>query len=99
MALVLSDTPAMFNSGFTESPYVFERDGWYYLSVTSYPISWDATILYRSRSPFSFPAQPVARLAAHAAEWLVPSDPGQPLHLTHAGPGQAGVYITPVEGL
>jgi hypothetical protein len=97
MALVLGDTPSMFNSGYTESPFVFERGGWYYLSVTSYPVDWDATFIYRSRSPFSFPSQPYARLQSHAAEWVVDSLGN--LLMTAAGAGQGGVWITPVTGL
>jgi hypothetical protein len=97
MALVLGDTPPMFNSGFTESPFVFERDGWFYLSVTSYPVDWDGTFLYRSRTPFFFPPIPYARLQAHAAEWLV--DEQDRLLMTAAGPGQGGVWMMPVSGL
>ena len=96
MALVLADTPQMFNSGYTESPFVFEKDGWYYLSVTSYPVDWDATFVYRSRTPFSFPAQPFARLQAHAAEWL--HDDRGSLLMTSAGAGAGGVWIMPVSG-
>lgn len=98
MALVVADSVPMFNSGYTESPFVFERDGHHYLSVTSYPIAWDATLLYRSRSPFAFEGPPVARLRAHAAEWLVDPCTGA-LHMTHAGPGQGGVWRIPVSGL
>lgn len=98
MALVMRGSEPMSNSGYTESPFVFERGGWYYLSVTSYPIAWDATLLYRSRSPFAFADPPVARLRAHAAEWLVDSRTGA-LYMTHAGPGQGGVWLTPVNGL
>ena len=45
MLLTLTDLPATTNSAFTESPFVFEHDGYYYLSVTSYPIEWDATFV------------------------------------------------------
>lgn len=93
MALVL-ENDKLFNSGFTESPFVFERDGWYYLSFTSYPITWDTTQVFRSRSPFYFGGAPVARLRSHAGEWAE-SDDGS-LWLTHAGPGQGGVWATPI---
>jgi beta-xylosidase len=96
MALVLEHTPPMFNSGYTESPFVFEKDGWFYLSVTSYPVEWDATFLFRSKSPYSFKGPPVARLRAHAAEWIVE---GGQLFMTHCGAGQKGVYISQVDGL
>ncbi|MCC6556012.1 MAG: hypothetical protein IT372_23875 [Polyangiaceae bacterium] len=101
MALVVEDAPPMFNSGYTESPFVFERRGWFYLSVTSYPISHDATLVFRSRSPFHFPGRPIARLRAHAAEWIAAGGDleGAPLFLSHAGPGQGGVWLSPISGI
>jgi hypothetical protein len=98
MALVLPSTPTMANSGFTESPFVFERDGYYYLSVSPYPLAWDATLVYRSPAPFAFPSEPYTRLRAHAAEWL-PSKDGKRMYMTHAGPGQRGVWMSPIDGL
>ena len=98
MALTLESSEPMFNSGFTESPFVFERGGWYYLSVTSYPVDWDASFVFRSRSPFAFTSRPVTRIAAHAPEWV--EDPGTgDLFVTHCGAGQGGVWISRVEGL
>jgi hypothetical protein len=97
MVLTLPDTPAMFNSGFTESPFVFERGGYWYLSVSSYPLAWDATMVYRSPAPFAFPSTPFTRLRAHAGEWLTTAS-GEML-LTHAGPGQRGVWISRVRGM
>lgn len=94
MALTLTSTPPRFDSGHTESPFVFERNGWFYLSVTSYPVAYDATFVYCSRSPFHFSEPPIARLAAHAAEWIF-TDPGEVL-MTHCGPGQGGVWIAPM---
>jgi hypothetical protein len=99
MALALGVSRA--DSGHTESPFVFHRGGWFYLTVTSYPVAWDATFVYRSRSPFWFPPSPVARLAAHAAEWVAEGgdfEAGR-LFMTHAGPGQGGVWIREVLGL
>lgn len=98
MVLTLSGTTPMPNSGFTESPFVFERGGYWYLSVTSYPISWDATIVYRSPGPFAFPSAPFTRLRAHAGEWISSTD-GRRMLLTHAGPGQRGVWISPIDGM
>jgi hypothetical protein len=94
MALTLDRTPAMFNSGYTESPFVFERNGWYYLTVTSYPVEWNATFVYGSRSPFQFSEPPIARLSAHCAEWIF-SDSGQ-VFMTHGGPGQGGIWVVPM---
>lgn len=93
MALVLQETPPMFNSGYTESPFVFERDGWFYLSVTEYPFAWNETVVYRSDSPFSFPDVPYARLVSHASEWIPSLDP---TYLSHAGPGQGGVWMSTI---
>jgi hypothetical protein len=87
----------MFNSGYTESPFVFERGGWYYLSVTSYPVEWDASFVYRSRSPFRFPAKAHARMQAHAPEWT--TDEAGNLFMTHCGAGQGGVWLMPVSGI
>lgn len=97
LTLTLESTPAMFNSGYTESPFVFERNGWYYPSVTSYPVAYDATFVYCSHSPFHFSEPPIARLAAHAAEWIF-TDSGEAF-MTHCGPGQGGVWVSPVDVL
>ncbi|HXH73557.1 MAG TPA: DUF2961 domain-containing protein [Bacteriovoracaceae bacterium] len=96
MALVMTGTTPMFNSGFTESPFLFEKDGWYYLSVTSYPIEWDYTSLYRSRSPFNFSEAPIANFNSHAGEWF---EVDGRMFLTHAGAGQNGVWAQEVKGL
>jgi hypothetical protein len=98
MVLTLEGTPPMANSGFTESPFVFERNGYYYLSVTPYPVAWDATFVYRSPAPFAFPSVPYTRLRAHAAEWVSSAD-GASMFVSHAGPGQSGVWLAPVPAL
>ncbi|WP_437593573.1 DUF2961 domain-containing protein [Sorangium sp. So ce1000] len=101
MALTLGPETAMPNSGYTESPFVFERQGWFYLTVTSYPVDYDATLVYRSRSPFAFPPRAVARLRAHAAEWVAEGgdfEAGR-LFFTHAGPGKGGVFLQELFGL
>jgi hypothetical protein len=95
MVLSLGDGTAMPNSGYTESPFVFERGGYHYLSFTSYPIGWDATFVHRSRAPFAFPDAPLARLRAHAAEWVF--DAKDRPYVTHAGPGQRGVWMSSVD--
>lgn len=101
MALTLGEETAMPNSGHTESPFVFERNGWFYLTVTSYPVDYDATFVYRSRSPFVFAPRPIARLRAHAAEW-VPEGGGFEvgrLFFTHAGLAKGGVFLQELFGL
>ncbi len=98
MVLTLSETAPMFNSGFTESPFVFKRGDFYYLSVTSYPIDYDATYLFRSSTPFNFSSTPIARLQSHAGEWFEDKRDGS-LYLTHVGGGQGGVWSSRVYGL
>lgn len=100
MAMTLPGAKPLPNSGYTESPFVFERGGWYYLSVTSYPVEYDSSFLYRSRSPFNFGDVPVARFKSHAPEWVEGGDePGRgPMFITHAGWGQGGVWLAPVTG-
>ncbi|WP_437640569.1 DUF2961 domain-containing protein [Sorangium sp. So ce854] len=101
MALTLGPETAMPNSGHTESPFVFEREGWFYLTFTSYPVHYDATFVHRSRSPFAFPPRPIARLHAHAAEWVAEGgdfDKGR-LFFTHAGAGKGGVFLQELFGL
>jgi hypothetical protein len=95
MALTLGEATERFDSGHTESPFVFERGDHHYLSVTAYPIGWDATFVYRSHDPLSFPDAPIGRLRAHAAEWLF--DGRGQAYATHAGPGQRGVWISRVD--
>ncbi len=79
----------------TESPFVFQRDGEYWLSITyttslGGPDEYHDTLLFRSRSPFDFgtydgrETEPAARLRAHAPEYLVAPDTGQ-WYVTSAG--------------
>jgi len=97
MAAVFDGTPSTSNSAYSESPFVFERGGYYWLSVTAYPLGWDATLLYRSRAPLAFPGVPFTRLRAHAAEWIF--DERGRAWMTHAGPGQRGVWLSRIEGI
>ena len=71
------------------------RELYHHLSVTSYPIAWDATFVYRSHDPVSFADAPIGRARAHAAEWLF--DPRGQAYATHAGPGQRGTWISRFE--
>jgi hypothetical protein len=98
MALTVGWSKPMGNSGFTESPFVFHRGDFWYLSVTAYPVDWAATFLFRSRDPFHFDDRPVARFVAHAAEWIATNGDfeHEPLFLSHAGPGQEGVWLMSV---
>lgn len=98
MVLSLDDAPRLSNSGYTESPFVFERQGYFYLSVTSYPLAFNATMIYRSLAPFAFPSAPLSRVRGHAGEWVTSRD-GRRIFMTHAGPGQRGVLMSPIEAL
>jgi hypothetical protein len=96
MVLTLEKLPPTSNSAYTESPFVFQKDDFHYLSVSAYPVAFDATFLYRSRTPFAFPDVPFARVRAHAAEWITGP---RGTFVTHAGPGQRGVWLSRIEGL
>jgi beta-fructofuranosidase len=72
----------------TESPFVFERDGEYWLSITyttstGGPAEYHDTILFCSTNPFDFgtytgdESQVAARQYAHAPEYIVDPDSGQ----------------------
>lgn len=98
MVLTVDDAPLIPNSGYTESPFLFERGGFHYLSVTAYPVRWNATMLYRSPAPFAFPSAPFTQLRGHAGEWLT-SKGDRHLYLSHAGPGQQGVLLSEIEGI
>jgi hypothetical protein len=97
MAAAFAAFPTTSNSAYTESPFVFEHGGYHYLSVTAYPLAWDATLLYRSPAPLAFPDVPITRLRGHAAEWVFDERGGA--FMTHAGPGQRGVWLSRITGI
>jgi beta-fructofuranosidase len=90
----------------TESPFVFERDGEYWLSLTytssgAGPADYHETLLFRSRNPFDFgcyggdPAEAAARLEAHAPEYLRDPDTDR-WYVTSAGwPGERFGTVIP----
>lgn len=94
MAITMEHAPPTSNTAYAESPFVFERGGFFWLSVSAYPVAWDATLVYRSTVPSVFPDAPFTRLRAHAAEWII-GERGK-VWLTHAGPGQRGVWISAI---
>ena len=98
MALTMEHAPPTSNAAYAESPFVFERSGFYWLSVSAYPIAWDATLVYRSPVASRFPDAPYTRLRSHAAEWVFGKKASE-VWLTHAGPGQRGVWMSAVDGL
>lgn len=80
--------------GPTESPFVLERDGWWYLFVCCEPGYRDGRV-YRSRDPYRFSIRDLAgRVDAHAAE--VVTEPDGTTWLTGAGWGQGGLSLAPL---
>jgi beta-fructofuranosidase len=90
----------------TESPFVFRKDGEYWLSMTyttsmGGPAEYHETLLFRSTNPFDFgtysgdASEPTARLAAHAPEYLVDPDTDR-WYVTSAGwPGERFGTVIP----
>ncbi len=90
----------------TESPFVFRRDGEFWLSITytgsgAGPADYHETLLFRSQNPFDFgrydgnPGTADARLEAHAPEYLVDPDT-QSWYVTSAGwPGEPFGTVIP----
>jgi hypothetical protein len=97
MALTMEHAPPTSNAAYAESPFVFQRGGFFWLSVSAYPLAWDATLVYRSPVASSFPDAPYTRLRSHAAEWVFGKH--DEVWLTHAGPGQRGVWMSPIDGI
>jgi Glycosyl hydrolases family 43/FG-GAP-like repeat len=80
--------------GPTESPFVFSRGGWWYLSICC-DASYKDTRVYRSRDPFHFSTGDLAgRVDAHAAE--VVTEPSGATWITGAGWGQGGLWMAPL---
>jgi beta-xylosidase len=80
--------------GPTESPFVVEHNGCYYLLVcTNDP--YNDTAVYTSHDPFSWDAnRRVGSVPAHAAEVIATQD-GE-TYLSRAGWGQGGLYLAKV---
>ncbi|MEU3945366.1 family 43 glycosylhydrolase [Streptomyces sp. NPDC029526] len=78
----------------TESPFVVERDGWYYLFIGPRN-GYDGTDVLASRDPFRFTLDGWAgHLPGHAVE--VVTD-GQRWHASAAGWFHRGLYLAPLE--
>ncbi|HWM00778.1 MAG TPA: hypothetical protein VNP92_00410, partial [Actinophytocola sp.] len=81
--------------GPTESPFVVERAGWWYLFVCCDP-GYRDTRVYRSRDPLAFSVRDLAgRIDSHAAE--VVTEPDGTMWVSGAGWGQGGLYLAPLE--
>ncbi len=82
-------------SGPTESPFVVERKGKYYLFVCT-NLPYDDTVVYESDSPFEWKMEnQVGEFPAHAAEVIrLPNDTWM---ISRAGWGRGGVYLAPLK--
>ena len=93
-ALVLSDKPLLINSGHTESPYVFEHNGKFYLAVCTPFYHYRLTRVFVSDNPYRFDERnEVTSFIAHCAEIL--NFDGK-WYLSHAGWFYDGVYLAPI---
>ncbi|HKY13680.1 MAG TPA: family 43 glycosylhydrolase [Microthrixaceae bacterium] len=107
---VYTDAASGTFGGPTESPFVVERDGRWYLFIGpdwegfmaafeatgKYdPVSYRRTRILESDDAFSFRAEDeVGRIDAHAAEVIV--DEAGEMWVSHCGWGQGGVYLAPL---
>lgn len=79
--------------GGTESPFVVERDGWWYLFIGP-RAAYVGTDVFRSRDPFDFhDAELVGHIPAHAAEVI---QDGDGWFVTSAGWGEGGLHLAPL---
>jgi predicted amidohydrolase len=82
-------------SAYTESPFVVKYRGYYYLFVTSWPIGYHTTRVFRSRDPYHFTLdQQVATLDCHAAEII--EHQGQ-WYITHCGSEAHGLHVATLQ--
>lgn len=89
-------------AGPTESPFVVQRNGWYYLFLGPRPYhllyappDFPGTDVFASQDPFHFAvSQQVGHIASHAAEVV---DDGTRLWASHAGWGLGGVSLAPLD--
>ncbi|WP_043665247.1 glycosyl hydrolase family 32 [Nocardia vulneris] len=80
-------------AGNTESPFVVQQDGWWYLFIGPRP-TYVGTDVFRSDSPFRFRiGDKIGHITAHAAEVLPDADRWW---ITSAGWGQGGVHLAPL---
>ena len=93
-ALILTEKPYLINSGHTESPFVFEYKGKFYLSVCSPYYHYRLTRIFVSDNPYHFDEKnEITLLIAHCAEVL---NFDQNWYVSHAGWFYDGVYLAPL---
>ncbi len=92
--VVYTDAACGCGGGPTESPFVVERKGKYYLFIGPRG-DYNRTEVFESADPFTFSAENcVGSFPAHAAE-VVRDEDGR-WYITRAGWGEGGVYIAPL---
>jgi hypothetical protein len=80
--------------GPTESPFVVNRNGWWYLFVCC-DTTYRNTMVYRSKDPFHFEfGNRAGQVNSHAAEVVV--DAAGSWFVSHAGWGQGGLWLAPL---
>ena len=91
LALVLPPaiSPPSFNSGATESPFVFARGGAVYLSICVANEDYMRTLLFSSSDAHAFSPTPVATLNAHCAEYVADGR-----FVTSGGWGKGGLFVS-----
>ncbi|MGK5731966.1 family 43 glycosylhydrolase [Streptomyces sp. URMC 124] len=81
----------------TESPFVVERNGWYYLFIGPRN-GYDGTDVLASRNPFSFGLDGYAgHVPGHAVEVVTGGTGGGEWHGSAAGWFRQGLYLTPLQ--
>ncbi|MCC3769052.1 family 43 glycosylhydrolase [Streptomyces sp. UNOC14_S4] len=91
--IAFTDASTATTLSVTESPFVVERDGWYYLFIGPRN-GYDGTDVLASRNPFFFELDGYAgHVPGHAVE--VVTD-GQEWHASAAGWFRQGLYLTPL---
>lgn len=93
-AFAFVDPKTGTNGGPTESPFVVERDGLYYLFIGPRG-GYVGTDVFASADPYHFTAEGlVGHVDAHAAEVITDTDGAT--YVSHAGWSQGGVYLAPL---
>lgn len=93
--VVFRDPKTGTTGGPTESPFVVKRGKWYYLFVGPRH-GYVGTDVFRSEDPYHFDIKDmVGHIESHAAE-VVQDEAGR-WWVSHAGWGQGGVFVAPLE--
>ncbi|WP_194924595.1 family 43 glycosylhydrolase [Catenulispora pinisilvae] len=93
-AIAYTDPTTGTGAGPTESPFVYQHDGMWYLFIGPRG-DYAGTDVFASTDPLHFDlADQVGHIAAHAAE-VVPDNAGN-LWVSSAGWGAGGVYLAPL---